>query len=211
MLVKLNVKTRHLLLILLISGCSSARQVTFESEPPGAVVRVGGEEYITPCVVDLTDNKTTVEMALGPEQVILVEVPEGYGFWDRTGEAAGTVGAYALYGIAAPFIAAGLVGEAALAGGFDGFGGDPYVGLVIVASAISGRVIGDLIAVSGESLEDSSDPKDHSILVVFPAVSPTPSLSPEEVEPGSSIAPTPGDAPGTPTPPSSMVERSLLY
>jgi hypothetical protein len=211
MLVKLNVKTRHLLLILLIAGCSSTRQVTFESEPPGAMVRVGGEEYITPCAVDLTDDKTTVEMALGPEQVILVDVPEGYGFWDRTGEAAGTAGAYALYGIAAPFIVAGIVGEVALAGGSDFSGGDPYVGLVIVASAISGKVIGDLITVSGESLEDSSDLKEHSVLVIFPVASPTPNPSPGDDEPGSYIAPTPGDARGTPTPHSSMLERSLLY
>jgi len=166
-----------LLLMLLIVGCSSIRQVAFESEPPGAVVRVEGEEYITPCVVDLTEGKTTVEMMLDSEQVMLVDVPEGYGFWERTFEAAGTAGAYTLYGIATPFIAVGIVGKVALTGGSDIGGGDPYVGLVIVASAISGEVVGNLIAGTGESLEESSDLKEHSILVVFPVASPTPDLS----------------------------------
>jgi len=206
-----NVKTRHLVFILLIAGCSSTRQVAFESEPPGAVVRVSGEEYVTPCVVELADEKTTVEMMLSPEQVMLVEVPEGYGFWDLTGEAAGTAGAYALYGISAPFIVAGIVGEAALACGSDFSVGDPYVGLVVVASAISGRVVGELLAVTGESLEESSDLKEHFVLVVFPVASSTPNSSIDVDESGSSIVPTPADVRATLTPPPSMAEMSLLY
>ncbi len=208
---KLNIKTRYLFLILLIAGCSSTRQVKFESDPPGAVVKVGGEEYITPCVVDLTDKKTTVEMALGPEQVMLVDVPEGYDFWDRTGDVAGTVGAYALYGIAVPFIAVGAVGENVLGDGYDAAGDDPYTGLVIVAGAISGKVVGNFLAVTGESLEENSDLKENSILVVFPVASPTCSPHPAASPLTPLITPTPPAARPTPTPPSSLLERSLLY
>jgi len=199
---------RCLLLMMLISGCSSTRQVSFESEPPGATVRIGGEEYITPCVIDLSEETTTVEMALGPEQVMLVDVPEGYDFWDRTGEVAGTAGAYALYGIATPLLAVGILGESALAGGYDG--GEPYAGLVIVAGAVSGKLVGDFIALTGESLEEGSHLEDHSILVVFPVTSPTPDPSLENDDPESFLDPTLGGVRGTPIPSSSTVERSLL-
>jgi len=164
------------------------------------MVRIGGEEYTTPCVIDLSGETTAVEIALDSEQVMLVDVPEGYDFWDRTGEVAGTAGAYALYGIATPLIAVGILGESALAGGYDGT--EPYTGLVIVAGAVSGKLVGDFIALTGESLEESSDLEEHSIMVVFPVASTTPDMSFSAGESGASAgasAPTPRITPIPPT------------
>jgi hypothetical protein len=208
-----NIKPRLLVLILIIAGCSSTRQVTFESEPPGAVVLVGGEEYITPCVVDLTDEKTTVEMLLGPGEVMLVDVPEGYGFWERTAEAAGTTGAYALYGIAYPFSTVGEVGETLLGGWNFSCGSkeEALASLILIGGTITGKVVGDLIAVTGESLEASSDLKEHSILVVFPVASPTSEPTSADGESESPPASPAMATRRTPAPLSPPVEKSLLY
>ena len=82
---------------------------------------------------------------------------------------------------------------------------EPYVGLVVVAGALTGRLIGEIIALTGESLEESSDLKDHSILVVFPVAIPVPSSAPPPADP------IPEDTRMTPAPPSSNGERSLLF
>jgi len=179
-------------LIILVSlaaaaACSSTRPVSFQSDPPGAVLRVEGEEYYTPCVVEIPDEKTTVELALGPRRVMRIDIPEDYGFWDRTGEAAGTAGAYALYGIAAPLIVTGVIGESIFTGGgYQVSGEETAGGLVVIFGALTGRVIGGVIAAGGESLEESSALEDVSILAVFPPATPPPTPREEdEALPGS--------------------------
>ena len=177
----------------LLGGCSPTRPVSFQSVPPGAMLLVGGEEYRTPCVVELPDEMTTVELALDSGRVMAVEVPPDYGFWEQTGEFAGTAGAYTLYGISVPLIVTGAVGESVLAGGYQSTGEESIGGLVVIFGALTGKVFGNLIALGGESLEESSALDEIAVLVVFPGPSPTPPPArQEEVLP----SPAPSVPPG---------------
>mgnify|MGYP006292647737 CR=1 FL=1 len=160
--------------VFLLFGCSSTRPVSFQSDPPGAILRAEGKEYQTPCVVELPDERTTVELALGPRRVMTVEVPEDYGFWDRTASAAGTAGAYTLYGIAAPLIVTGVIGESIFTAEYQPTGDETTGGLIVIVGALTGKTVGNLIALGGESLEESSALEEISILAIFPPPSPTP-------------------------------------
>ncbi len=176
-----SLKKRALIILVSLTvaaGCSSTRPVAFQSDPPGAVLRLEGKEYHTPCIVDIPDEKTTVELALGHRRVMEIEVPEDYSFWDRTGEAAGTAGAYTLYGLAAPLIVTGVIGESIFAGGYQVSGEETAGGLVVIFGALTGRVIGSILAAGGESLEESSALEDISILAVFPPATPSPPPQP---------------------------------
>ena len=162
-----------ILIVCLVSGCASTRQVRFSSEPAGATVKVGESSCMTPCGLNLPYKVQIAEISLPTGEKKEVRLDARPNRVRQAGYAVSRSGAITLEILSIPFLVVGIFGLALLSGNeTDSFNNRDYEfdrnGFYVTMGAL---FAGGVLAYAGYSLEKASsalEPEEPDVRVVFP-------------------------------------------